>query len=212
MTQLRLILLSLAFAILSLSAAQAADHTFAKPKSGGMRVDWCYVWGAQCGQPAADRFCQSQSYTKSIDFVEDVDIGASGIDTVVQGTGQVCHGAFCDGFTYITCQKPDLPIIIPLPLPLPLPTPGPTPSGDSKQYNNPKKGGFRVNVCLKKNVECDGDAAADAYCDSKGWDQSSDFDESDPLPPFVKSKFLGNGKICKGSKCVAFDTITCENN
>jgi hypothetical protein len=200
----------LAFAILgfafSVHAANAAEQTFAKPKQGGVRVDWCYQWGVQCGKPAADRFCQSKGYTQSNDSVEDIDIGTSGIDTVVIGTGQVCHGNFCDGFTYITCEKPDLPP------PPPAPPPGPGPGGaDTHTYYNPKLGGARVNMCVSKGVECDGQSAADTYCSNKGWDGASDYTSTGKLPSFVKSRYIGNGKICKGPSCKAFSDITCEN-
>jgi hypothetical protein len=186
-------------------SAFASEQTFAKPKQGSVRIDWCYQWGINCGKPAADRFCQTKGFLQSNDFVQDADIGASGIATVVLGTGQVCNAPQCDGFTYVTCEKLDLP---PPPTPLPLPTPG----GDSHTYYKPKVGGMRMNVCLRKGVECDGEAAANAYCDAKGWDTASDYNDTGPLPPFVKSRFIGNGKVCKGKSCTAFSDITCENN
>ena len=168
------------------SSAYALDQTYAKPKQGGMRVDWCYSWGAQCGKPAADRFCQSKGYVQSNDYVEDVDIGASGIDTLVQGTGQVCHGSFCDGFTYVTCEKPDAGPPPPPPGP---PPPGPGPgSGDTHTYKKPKIGGARLNMCFKKNVDCDGQTAADAYCEAKGWDDAADFNESQPFTPLIPTR------------------------
>ena len=187
---------------------QAAEQTFAKPKAGPFMIDWCLQWGALCGKPAADKFCQTKGYVQSNDFVEAVDIGAS-TPTIVQGTGQVCSDPTCDGFTYLTCVKPDAPP--PGPPPLPPPGGGGGSGGIEKTYNKPKLGGYRVNYCETKGIGC-GQDAADAFCDAKGYDDASDFEQSSPVPPGVKpSRFIGNGKICKGSGCYAFNSITCEN-
>jgi hypothetical protein len=191
---------------ISFASAQAVEQDFVNPKVGIFRLDWCKIWAGQCGKPAADRFCQTKGFVQSNNFEEAVDIGAS-TPTVVIGTGQQCADPACDGFTFITCEKPDAG-----PPPPPGPPPGPGPGGDSRTYNNPKIGGARLNVCIRKGVECDGQAAADAYCDAKGWDSAGDFNDTGPLPPFVKSRFIGNGRTCKGSNCRAFTDITCENN
>ncbi len=184
-----------------LGAAQASEQTFAKPKAGPFQIDWCLQWAAQCGKPAADKFCQTKGFLQSNDFVQAVDIGAS-TPTIVQGTGQVCNAPTCDGFTYVTCEKPDAP---------PPPPPGGGGSGGiEKTYNKPKLGGFRVNYCETKGVGC-GQDAADAFCDAKGYDEATDFDQSSPIPPGAKpSRFIGNGKFCKGPGCFAFNSITCE--
>jgi hypothetical protein len=203
----QLLTLPLLAMLLTFGAAQAAEQDFVKPKVGIFRLDWCKVWAGQCGKPAADKFCQTKGFTQSNNFEEAVDIGAS-TPTIIITSGQQCADPSCDGFTFITCEKPDAP---PPPPPGP-PPPGPGPGGDTHTYNNPKLGGVRLNVCLRKGVECDGEAAADAYCEAKGWDTSSDFNDTGPLPPFVKSRFIGNGKTCKGSNCRAFSDITCENN
>lgn len=199
-----LAILCLAFAA-QFTLAQASEQTFSKPKEGSLRIDWCLMWGDQCGKPAADKFCQNKGYTQSIDNVQDVDIGASGIATIVQGTGQICNQAICDGFTYVTCQKPDsLP-------PPPGPPPGPGPGGDSHLYKKPKIGGARLNYCYKKGNGCDGQTAADAYCESKGYDAATDFNQSAPLTGFVPTRYIGNGKISKQAVSFSYSDITCEN-
>lgn len=187
--------------------AHANEQTFAKPKEGSLRIDWCLIWGGQCGKPAADKFCQNKGFMQSIDQVEDVDIGAAGIATIVQGTGQICNQPVCDGFTYVTCQKPDLP---PPPGPPP-PGPGPGPGGDTHLYKKPKIGGARLNYCFKKGNGCDGQTAADAYCDAKGYDDAADFNQSAPLTAFVPTRYIGNGKISKEAVSFSFSDITCEN-
>ena len=186
-----------------LGTAQAAEQTFGKPKQGPYRVDWCYQFGTQCGQPAADRFCLSKGYNGATDFGEAVNIGNL-TPTIVQGTGDVCNGPDCDGFTYITCQKPD---VIPLPPP-PLPPGGG--GSDTHLYKKPKLGGARLNYCLKNGVGC-GQDAADAFCDAKGYDDAADFSQSAPLTALIPTRYIGNGKICTSGICFAFATITCEN-
>jgi hypothetical protein len=192
-------------------AAQAVEQDFVKPKVGIFRLDWCKVWGGQCGQPAADKFCQTKGFVHSTNFEEAVDIGAA-TPTVVIDTGQQCGDPSCDGFTFITCEKPNVVLPLPLPLPLPSPPPGSGPGGDDTHtYYNPKIGGARVNICVTKGAECDGQSAADTYCSNKGWDDASDFTSTGKLPSFAKSRYIGNGKYCKGSNCKAFADITCEN-
>lgn len=206
MNRIKLVLMGILAFVLFAGSAIAAEQTYAKPKQGALRIDWCYQWGVNCGKPAADKFCQSKGFVQSNDFVEDVDIGAAGLDTVVQGTGQVCHGAFCDGFTYVVCEKPDgAP-------PPPPPSPPPGPGGDTHFYKKPKIGGARLNYCFKKGLDCDGQTAADAFCDGKGYDGATDFNQSAPLTVFVPTRYIGNGKISKQSVSFAFSDITCENN
>lgn len=192
-------------------AAQASEQTFAKPKAGPFQVDWCLQWGAQCGKPAADKFCQMKGYVQSNDFVEAFDIGAS-TPTIVLGTGQTCSDPTCDGFTYVTCEKPDAPPPQPLPPPTPLPPPGngDLGGGDSQDYYKPKVGSRRMNTCFVKGLDCDGQKAADAFCDKRGFDEATDF-QVVQMPPNKSSRYIGNGKICKGFGCTVFQAITCEN-
>ncbi len=189
-------------------SAQAAEQTFSKPKAGPFRIDWCLVWAGQCGKPAADKFCQSKGFVQSNDFVEDVDIGAT-TPTIVQATGQVCNAPTCDGFTYVTCEKPDsLP-----PPPPPAPPPGSGDSGgggDTQDFYKPKIGSLRLNTCFTKGSSCDGQKAADAFCDKRGFDDAADF-QSTQIPPYKSSRYIGSGKICHGYGCSVFQTITCEN-
>lgn len=186
-------------------SAQASEQTFAKPKAGPFQIDWCLQYGSQCGKPAADKFCQTKGFVQSNDFVEAVDIGAS-TPTLVQGTGQVCNAPTCDGFTYVTCEKPDVP---PPPPPGP-PPPAPGGGADEHEYFKPKLKGYRVNYCETKGAGC-GQDAADSFCDAKGYDDASDFEQSSPIPAGAKkSRFIGNGKLCLGPGCYAFNSITCE--
>ncbi len=191
--------------LLTFGAAQAAEQTFAKPKQGPYRVDWCYKWASLCGQPAADRFCQSKSFSNSSDFEEAVDIGAL-TPTIVQADGQICNGPQCDGFSYITCVKPD-----PLPAPpTPMPPPGPSTGGDEETFKKPKMNGVRINYCFKKGKGC-GQKAADAFCDSEDYDDAADFVQSTPMGPTKPTRYIGTGAMCTDLTCYSFKSITCEN-
>jgi hypothetical protein len=194
--------------IILASSAHAVEQDFVYPKVGIFRLDWCKVAGAECGLPAADKFCQSRNFVHATNFEKAVGIGAA-TPTIVIGTGQQCGNATCDGFTFITCQKPD--VVIPLPPP-PLPLPpdgGASTGGDTHLYKKPKVGGKRLNYCETKGVGCGDDAAA-AFCDSKGYDDASDYEQSPPAPPNA-TRYIGNGKLCKGPICYAFTSILCEN-
>ena len=78
--------------------------TFSNPKYKGLRLDWCYSWGQDCGAYAAKAYCVYRGYPllKSWGLAEN--IGAY-TDTRVFSTNQVCQGPDCDGFSYITCKK-----------------------------------------------------------------------------------------------------------
>ncbi len=198
--------------ILSANLAHAVEQDFVKPKVGIFRLDWCKIWGGQCGQPAADKYCQSKGFVHATNFEEAVDIGAT-TPTVIIDTGQQCGAPTCDGFTFITCQKPDVIPLPPPPMPIPLPPPGggggPPPGDDTHLYKKPKVGGSRLNYCQTKGQGC-GQDAADAYCDAKGYDDAADFTQSPPAPPGA-TRYIGNGKLCKGPICYAFTSILCEN-
>ena len=185
--------------MLAFGAAQAAEQTFAKPKQGPFRVDWCYKWATLCGQPAADKFCQSKSYNNSNDFEQATNIGSL-TPTIVQATGQICNGPDCDGFTYITCVKPDLP---------PPPAPPADAGGDDEEtFKKPKIDGVRMNYCFKKGKGC-GQKAADAFCDQEDYDEAVDFVQSTPLGPTKPTRFIGTGGKCLDAVCYAFKSITC---
>ena len=185
--------------MLAFGAAQAAEQTFAKPKQGPFRVDWCYKWATLCGQPAADKFCQSKSYNNSNDFEQATNIGSL-TPTIVQATGQICNGPDCDGFSYITCVKPDLP---------PPPAPPADAGGDDEEtFKKPKIDGVRMNYCFKKGKGC-GQKAADAFCDQEDYDEAVDFVQSTPLGPTKPTRFIGTGGKCLDAVCYAFKSITC---
>ncbi len=79
----------------------ACPGEYAPPLVNGKRVDWCLTWGTDCGQPAADHFCKSQSYGRAEtwrwEYVE---------PTVILGDGKECSGKVrCGGFSFIRCTE-----------------------------------------------------------------------------------------------------------
>lgn len=82
----------------------AQEQTFNQPKHMGDRLDICRDWGANCGKPAADAYCQSKGFARSKNYSIDNDIGLT-TPTRVISTGARCDQAFCDGFRQITCTN-----------------------------------------------------------------------------------------------------------
>ena len=79
-------------------------RTFAQPRLGGYRLDWCRLWGRQCGRPAADAFCRRQGFARASQFAIAHDIGHR-TPTQIIGSGQVCDRRLCDGFNRIVCVR-----------------------------------------------------------------------------------------------------------
>ena len=64
-------------------------------------IDICLNWGTNCGQPAADRYCQIEGYQNATQFVVQQDTPP----TWVIGDNRNCTGTFCDRFQKITCTR-----------------------------------------------------------------------------------------------------------
>lgn len=77
--------------------------TFFNPQSGGAPLDNCINFGRNCGQPAADLFCQARGFRGSVGFI----IGAGIPQTFVPGDGILCIAppSGCGPFTQISCIR-----------------------------------------------------------------------------------------------------------
>jgi hypothetical protein len=79
----------------------------ASSPSQPIAVDWCLNWGSDCGQPAADKFCQwikRSTDWRAAEFEKRPDVRKS----FVMGTRDVCAWSptqRCDGFKRILCEK-----------------------------------------------------------------------------------------------------------
>lgn len=76
-----------------------APGEFVNPQVDGVALDICREWGANCGKPAADAFCQSQGYSHSLSHREQHDTPP----TRVISSGQLCDQSFCDRIIWIQC-------------------------------------------------------------------------------------------------------------
>ena len=182
--------------LLGASQACAEIRQYVKPKIDGYRLDWCYKWGIQCGEAAADRFCISKGYDESFNFSIAPDIGDV-TPTKILGTGQVCEDVTCDGFAKITCTRGDEededdPI-------------------ETKFFKKPLKGGVQVNICFAKGVQCGGGAAAKKYCNQNGFAKAISFGQSQPYTPLIPTRYISNGKICKDLFCIGLKNVTCSD-
>lgn len=167
-------------------AAFAENKTINKPMYGSNRLDWCRDWAVGCGQEAANAYCQSLGYESASAFSEAVDIGAAHPTRLI-GTGAVCDQPFCDGFQAITCYK----------------------SSPTKVFNDPIYKGNRLDWCRDWAVGC-GQAAADAYCKSKGFGQATDFEEDNDIGGSSPTRLIGTGALCDQDFCDGFASITCS--
>jgi hypothetical protein len=99
MRTLRKVLLS-GLILFTLSAASAfADTTFNNPTLNGEYLDYCLYFGTQCGKPAADAYCVMEGFGGSSGYAVRRNIGRT--ETI--GDHQICVGAGCGGFQFISC-------------------------------------------------------------------------------------------------------------
>ena len=170
--------------------------TVNKPVWKGHLLDWCLTWAADCGKPAADKYCQSGGYDKSIGFTKWDNPGQS---TRLIGSNQVCDEAECDGFQSIQCSK----------------TvadsgssggSGGSDDGEEVTFKKPKYKGKRLDWCKTWATDC-GEAAADAFCQYKGFDGAIDFVEAVDIG---NTKVIGTGQVCSDQSCDGFKKITCQ--
>jgi hypothetical protein len=78
-----------------------AQEGFRAPRINGTRLDWCLVFGEQCGQPAADEFCRHQGFKAALRF----EIEHMVSPTQVITSGKRCTIPGCDAFLYIICTN-----------------------------------------------------------------------------------------------------------
>lgn len=86
-----------------------AQQRFEQPGVDGVRIDWCLAWGADCGKPAADRFCRDRGLPGATKF----EIARAVGPTRVLGSGQACTDRRCDGFAFIECAPRQVPLVRP---------------------------------------------------------------------------------------------------
>lgn len=80
-----------------------ASSTVRNPVVRDRPVDFCLMPAQQCGQPAADRYCQIQRLGRALQF----EVVRSRGPTIILGTGELCDTRrfdHCDRFSRIVCS------------------------------------------------------------------------------------------------------------
>jgi hypothetical protein len=197
MFSLRSIIITAAALSLSVGAASAEDPEITKvnkPKWKGYALDWCLTWATDCGKPAADKWCQSGGYDKSVGFAKWNDIGQP---TRVIGSNQVCDEQACDSFLYVTCTKEAAADD----------DDDDEASSEEVTYSKPMAGGRRLDWCLTWAVDC-GKPAADYYCKKKGHSGVVNFAIAEDIG---KTRILKTNQKCTEPICDGFKFITCTD-
>jgi hypothetical protein len=102
-------------AALSVSPDSHAQR-FDNPQVDGMPMDQCLGFAVDCGQPAADYFCDMNGYPSASDW----GIENSPSDTKTLKTKEICDTSqwICDKFSFIECDTPLLSGKVSIPAPL----------------------------------------------------------------------------------------------
>ena len=90
--------------VLCSASSAFAESVATNPRMNDRPVDRCLVPAKQCGQPAADRYCQIKNLGHAVRF----DVQRSAERTYILGTGEVCDPkrfGHCDRFSRITCSS-----------------------------------------------------------------------------------------------------------
>jgi hypothetical protein len=188
----RMMALSAVFvATCSVTAFAGTEYkTINQPQWKGHLLDWCLTWATDCGQPAADKFCQSSGYDASKTFSKWNDAGQA---TRLIGSNQVCDEPTCDSFKAIQCVKT-------------VADGGGSGGGDEVTFLKPKYKGKRLDWCKSWATDC-GEPAADAFCEYKGYDGSTSFEEAIDIG---NTKVISSGQVCTDQACDGFKKIVCQ--
>jgi hypothetical protein len=79
---------------------------------------------------------------------------------------------------------------------------------ESQSFSNPKVGGQRLDICLTWGADC-GKPAADAWCASKGFENSTNHAIASDIGATTPTRLLSTGALCDQDFCDGFSQITC---
>jgi|GEM_PF-2163900 len=86
------------------SETKPGSQLFRYPVVRSLRLNFCYRWGKECGEPAAAAFCKEEGYARAQRWKRDARIGAL-FPTLVLGDDRICEKFLCDGFEEILCSQ-----------------------------------------------------------------------------------------------------------
>lgn len=200
----------------SAGAKDVIPQAFSPPVVHNMQVDYCLTFGKNCGQPAADKFCQKQGFQYAAKFSKD---NSPALPTLVLGSGAWCKTpGQCASFTSVTCGgKPgngnlgndegmnpigddggsgNQPL-----------KPGDKIEGDMvvHDYKKPQWKGAPLDRCKFFGQDC-GKPAADAFCQAKGFAYSTKVLGADYAQV---TRVVGDNKVCTDNTCRALSYVKC---
>jgi hypothetical protein len=72
---------------------------FRAPTVNGLPLDYCRIWAAECGKPAADEYCRRRGFRESVHF----EVGYDQPNTWSIGANRLCNYPQCDRITLVRC-------------------------------------------------------------------------------------------------------------
>lgn len=79
-----------------------SDQEVMSTQVGDAFLDLCRVWGTECGQPAADAFCQQKGFARASSFRQQNDTPTT---YIVTNPTMRCAEAWCDRIPEVTCVR-----------------------------------------------------------------------------------------------------------
>ena len=84
---------------LSIPIVNAQTTRFDNPEVDGYALDYCREWAVNCGQPAADAYCQSKGYKKAVGFDHQLSR-----PTKIINDRKICDIPHCRRITFVVCE------------------------------------------------------------------------------------------------------------
>jgi hypothetical protein len=170
------------------SAGDQRSQYFAEAWYNGEPVDGCLNYGRNCGQPAADRFCQVMGYERAIEEA----FGYVTVSrTLVLGDDRICtipNG--CGHLVDVTCASGQAAAT---PQPAAPPAGGVGPQAQDGFFAEAWYNGEPVDGCLNFGSNC-GQPAADRFCQVMGYDRAANGGYSSIVTS--RTLVLGDNRIC----------------
>jgi hypothetical protein len=163
------------------NTAQANTITINNPKIQNYALDFCEVWGARCGLPAATAYCKSKGYVSAVSFK----VKKNTPPTKVIKGGGICVEGYCDRISQVKCKLP---------------------APKKKVYWHPKVGNYALDFCREWGTNC-GTPAATAFCKSKGHKYALSFKVKHNSPT---TKVIHGGGLCVEPYCDRIDQVVCK--
>ncbi len=179
-----------------LGTSHAGSHdqnyyrTFWYPAYHGHRLAYCAAPDKACGLSVANQYCQLMGYERANQQEIDYHVGR----TQALGSCTPCKGWQCNGFMLIRCvgKLTHNPVSIYY--------------YRSQEFVFPRYNHSRIDWCYEDGKGC-GQRAAYSFCRRMGYTSAQKYKIQQHVS---QTMALGNHKLCVGSECNAFSSITCH--